>query len=322
MTLRKARPEAPTRAAGRIFLLVLLLALVGVVVWSAVTGQRIDLLERTRYRDLELADPVQVDELTINLTQDRPGSPQVVLLHDADVAGSILWDQVVAEIPDGYGVTRVDLPGFGLSTRMPGPGPGHTVAGMAEAVSGAMTQRLSGPVLMAGVGLGGEVAAEIAVSHPELVSGLILVDVDFWEEEDWVEIIEGLPWLGRAFTHTFETGGRFSPGRWAPHCDEGGWCPSVQEIEMRGVRQSVERTTDSVHGFFTTAEASKVPSRLDQVTVPVVFVHSTNGPVPEESVDRLLEEELPDMTVVEVEAWQVHLEAPAELAAAIVTVAG
>lgn len=322
MTLRKPPGKAPTRAVGRIFLLLLLLALVGVAVWSAVTGQRIDLLEQTRYRDLELADPVEVGEITINLTLERPGSPQVVLLHDADIAGGILWDRVVAEIPDGYGVARVDLPGFGLSTRMPGPGPGHTIAGMAEAVSGAMAQRLPGPVLLAGVGLGGEVAAEIAVSQPEMVSGLLMVDVDFWDEGGWVEVIEGLPWLGRAFTHTFETGGRFSTGRWAPHCDEGGWCPSVEQIEMRELRVSVEGTTDSVYGFVTTAQASQVPSRLDQVAVPVVFVHSSKGPVPEESVNRLLEEELPDMTVVEVDAWQAHLEAPAEVATAIEAAAG
>ena len=322
MTLRKPPRKAPTRVVGRIFLLFLLLVLVGVAVWSAVTGQRIDLLERTRYRDLELADPVQVGELTINLTLERPGSPQVVLLHDADVAGGILWDRVVAEIPDGYGVARVDLPGFGLSSRIRGPGQEHTIAGMAEAVSGAMAQGLPGPAVLVGVGLGGEVAAEIAVSHPEMVSGLVMLDVDFWDEGGLVEVIEGLPWLGRAFTHTFETGGRFSTGRWAPHCDEGGWCPSVEQIEMRELRVSVEGTTDSVYGFVRTAQASQVPSRLDQVAVPVVFVHSSKGPVPEESVDRLLDEELPDMTVVEVDAWQTHLEAPAELAAAIESAAG
>lgn len=321
MTLRKPRGQ-PSRNAGRVLLLLLLLALAGVAVWAAVTGQRIDLLERTRHRDLELADQVEVGELTINLSQDRAGSPQVVLVHDADVAGGILWDGVVAELPEEYGVARIDLPGFGLSSRMPEPGPEHTVAEMAEVVSEALSARFTGGVVLAGVGLGGEVAAEVAVAHPELVSGLALVDVDFWGEDDWVDLLEGLPWLGRAFTYTFETGGALSADRWAPHCEEGGWCPTPEQAGMRDLRETVEGTTDSVYSFARTASASQVPSRLDQVTVPVVYVHSTRGAVPEESVHRIANEELPEIAVVEVDAWQAHLEAPAEVASAIVIVAG
>jgi pimeloyl-ACP methyl ester carboxylesterase len=322
MTLRKPPGQQPTRSAGRVLLLLLLLILAGVAVWAAVTGQRIDLLERTRHRDLELADPVEVGELVINLTKERAGSPQLVLIHDADVAGGILWDGVVAELPEEIGVARIDLPGFGLSSRMPEPGPQHTVAEMAEVVFKALGARFTGEAILAGVGLGGEVAAEVAVAHPELVSGLVLVDVDFWGEDDWVDLLEGLPWLGRAFTYTFETGGALSADRWAPHCEEGGWCPTPEQSETRDLRETLEDTSDSVYSFARTAPASQVPSRLDQVTVPVVYVHSTKGAVPEESVDRIADEELPEITVVEVDAWQAHLETPADVASAIVTVAG
>ncbi|MGH8947102.1 MAG: alpha/beta fold hydrolase [Acidimicrobiia bacterium] len=322
MTLRKPPGTPPSRTAGRLLLLLALLALVGVAVWAAVTGQRIDHLERTRYRDLELADPVEVGELTVNLSQDRDGAPQVVLLHDFDVAGGILWDGVVAQLPESYGVARVDLPGFGLSSRMPEPGQEHTVAEMAVVISEVLVTRFPGPVILAGVGLGGEVAAEVALARPELVSGLVLIDVDFWDSDDWVEVLQGLPWLGRAFSYTFETGGALSADRWAEHCEEGGWCPTVEETEMRDLRETVEETTDSVYSYARTAPASQVPSRLDQVTAPTVFVHSTKGPVPPESVDRIVDEELPGMTVVEVEAWQAHLEAPAQVASAIDAAAG
>lgn len=322
MTLRKPPRVATTRSVGRFLLLLPLLALAGLAVWSAVTGQRIELIERTRYRDLELSEPVQVEDLTINLVEDRAGNPQVVLLHDADVAGSILWDGVSAQIPEDYGVARIDLPGFGLSSRIPGPGPQHTVAGMAEVVSEVLASRFPEPVILAGVGLGGQIAAEVAVTSPELVSGLVLIDVDFEDQEDWVEVLEGLPWLGRAFTHTFETGGTQSADRWAPHCEEGGWCPTAEQAAMRELRETVEGTTDSVYGHVSTAPASQVPSRLDLIEAPVVFVHSTRGPVPAESVERIVTEELPDMTVIGVDVWQAHLETPSEVASAIVSVAG
>jgi pimeloyl-ACP methyl ester carboxylesterase len=304
-----------------LLLLVVLVALAGVAVWSAVTAQRIELIERTRYRDLELTESVEVGELIVNLVEDRAGIPQIVLLHDADVAGSILWDGVVAEIPEPYGIVRVDLPGFGLSSRIPEPGPQHTVARLAEVVSEVLASRPT-PAILAGVGLGGQVAAEIAIARPELVSGLVLVDVDFWDTDDWIEILEGLPWLGRALTHTLETGGTLNADRWAPHCEEGGWCPTVEQAEMRDLRETVEDTTDSFYGYVRTAPASQVPSRLDQVTVPVVFVHSSKGAVPTASVERIIEEELPEMTVVEVDVWQAHLERPEVVALWIVTIAG
>lgn len=322
MTLRKPRQDAPPRRPGRALLLIVLLVLAGAAVWSAVTGQSIARLERTQHDDLELADPVEVGEVTVNLVHDRPGTPQVVLLHDADVAGSILWDGVVAEIPDGYGVARIDLPGFGFSSRMSEPGRPHTVAGMGEVVSEVLASRFQGPVILTGVGLGGEVAAEVAVARPELVSGLVLIDVDFWDQDDLIEVLERLPWLGRSLTHTFETGGALSADRWAPHCDEGGWCPTPGQAEMRDLREALVGTTDSVYAYTRTAPASQVPSRLDQVVVPVVFVHSSKGVVPAASIERVVAEELAEMSVVEVDAWQAHLEAPAQIASAIVTIAG
>lgn len=314
MTLRKPPTRASTRVLGRLLTLLVLLALVGVAIWAAVTNQRIDLVERTPIRDLEHEDPVEVAGLTVNLVNDRQGDPTVVLLHDADIAGSILWDEVVTALPENYGVARIDLPGFGLSSRMPGPGPGHTVAEMAGVVAEVVASEFSGPVVLTGVGLGGRVAAEVAVATPESTAGLVLVDVDFWDTGDWIEMIEGLPWLGRALTYTLETGGRFSMERWAPHCAQGGWCPGPEQIEERTFRAEIEDSTDSIHGFLRTASASQVPSRLDQVAAPVIFVHSARGAVPAESVQRIIDEELPEMSITELDVWQAHLEAPQEVA--------
>lgn len=322
MTLRKPPAGTPSRLAGRLVVLVILLALAGVAIWAAVINQQVDLVERTRFPDVAHENAVEVGDLVIDLTIDREGDPMVVLLHDADIAGSILWDEVVAEIPDGYGAARVDLPGFGLSSRMPEPGPQHTVAEMAGVVSEVLTAEFGRPMVLAGVGLGGKVAAEVAVAAPQLASAVVLVDADFWDADDWVDIIEGLPWLGRALTYSFETGGRFSLERWAPYCEQGGWCPRPDDIEQRALRVDIEETTDSVYAHLSTAGASQVPSRLDQIAVPVVFVHSTEGAVPGDSVQRLIDEELPQLTVVEVSARQAHLEAPGEVAAAIESVAG
>lgn len=322
MTLRRPPTATSSRLAGRLVALLILLALAGVAIWAAVTIQQITLVERTRFQDLEHESPVEVGDLTLNLTVDREGDPMVVFLHDADIAGSILWDDVVASLPEGYGAARIDLPGFGLSSRMPEPGPPHTVAEIGSVVSEVLGAAIGRPVVLAGVGLGGKVAGEVAVAAPERTSGLVLIDVDFWDTDEWLELAQGLPWFGRAFTYSFETGGRFALGRWGSHCAEGGWCPSPEQIQERAIRVEIEETTESVYGFIRTASAAQVPSRLDQVAVPVVLVHSTQGDVPAVSIQRLIDEELPALSVVEIDVFQAHLETPGEVAAAIVSVAG
>lgn len=323
MTSLQKPPERdrPAHIFARMVVLLVLLLLVGVAVWAAVTGQRADLTETTSLDSLEREGTVDVGDLSINVQETVGGPVPVVLLHDFDVAGSVLWDSVADEIGEGFQPVRVDLPGFGLSERLPGEGAGHTVSSMAGVIATVIEERFDVPVVVAGVGLGGKVAAELAVTNPGLVRGLVLVDVDFWSERDWVEVAETLPFVGHAVTHTFEAGGPLALDRWAPNCEEGGWCPSADQIAARGLAASVARTTDSLHGFRLTPTSSLVPSDLESITVPVAYVWSTEGAVPADSVE-MIEGRLPDMSVIEAQAWKAHLESPGSVVDAIEEVGG
>lgn len=313
--------DRPAHIFARMVVLLVLLLLVGVAVWAAVTGQRADLIETTSLDSLEREDTIAVGDLSINLQEAAGGPVPVVLLHDFDIAGNVLWDSVAEELGEGFHPVRVDLPGFGLSDRLPGEGSGHTVSSMARVIAAVIEERSDVPAVVAGVGLGGKVAAEIAVTNPDLVRGLVLVDVDFWSERDWVEMAETLPFVGRAITHTFEAGGPLALERWAPTCDEGGWCPSADQIEARELAASVERTTDSLHAFRLTPTSALVPSDLESITVPVSYVWSTEGAVPAGSVD-MIEDRLPEMPVIETQTWKAHLESPGSVVDAIEEVGG
>ena len=72
---------------------------------------------------------------------------------------------------------------------------------MAEEVSDVIQQSFGQPAVVAGIGLGGEVAAEIAVTHPDLVAGLVMLDVDFFKPRAWDQLVERLPWVGIAATY-------------------------------------------------------------------------------------------------------------------------
>ncbi len=308
--------DSASRVAGRFIGLVLLVVVAGSAIWAVVTNQRIDLTETTTTDELDR--DVFMTASGVGLSVDRAGNGEnvVVLLHDFDVAGGVLWDGVVSSLGDEVTTVRVDLPGFGLSDRVPQEGSSHTVATMAEMVAEMVQTDFGHPVTFAGVGLGGEVAAEIAVTNADLVTGLVMVDVDYWMERSWVEFIERLPFYGRPAVFAFETAGPFAAGRWAPYCEDGGWCPTLSQVEGRDIAETIVDTSDSIRAFRRTPPASLVPSKLNEITAPTRFVWSQEGSVPRESVDRVLDA-LPEMEVEVVPVWKAHLEQPDKVADAI-----
>ena len=292
---------------GRFLFLIVLLAVVAIAIWTAVTLQRIDLVESTTLESLEREYTVEANGLLIDV-EEAPGGPiPVVLLHDFDVSGSVLLEDLAAEVDGRFHPVLVDLPGFGLSQRIPDPGDPHTVSGMAETVGSVISHRYDLPVVVVGVGLGGQVGAELAVTQPELMRGLVMVDVDFSPVEDWVDFAEGLPYVGPAVIHTFEAGGRFGVDRWAPDCDEGGWCPTADQIAARELATSLEGTTESLVAFLETPRSSLVPSELDAIGVPTAYVWSTDGTVSVESVE-MITDSVPEISLLEAEVWKAHLQ--------------
>jgi pimeloyl-ACP methyl ester carboxylesterase len=287
----------------RIIVLILLVAVAGAVVWSAVTHQRIDLIEETSIEELDQEPFVTAEGTSLNVTREGEGTVPLVLLHDVDVAGSVLWDGVVAELDPKFSVIRVDLPGFGLSERIPEEGSAHTVASMAVEVGDVIDQNFDQPAIVAGVGLGGE-------------AGVVMIDVDFYRPGSLVEFFERLPWFGTAVTFAFETAGSFAADRWAPKCEEGGWCPSPSQVAGRDLASTIEETTDSFRAFRRTPAASLVPSKLNEITVPVHYFWSQQGEVPR------VQEAMPEAQFdVLAEAWKAHLDFPADVAAALAAMA-
>ena len=300
-------------------MLIVLLAIVASAIWTAVTLQRIDLVENRTLESLEREDTVEANGIIIDVEEDPGGPIPVVLLHDFDVSGSVLLEDLAAELDGRFHPVLVDLPGFGLSERIPDPGDPHTVSGMAEIVGSVIMQRYDLPVVVVGVGLGGQVGAELAVTQPELIRGLVMVDVDFSPVEDWVDFVEGLPYFGPAVIHTFEAGGRFGVDRWAPNCDDGGWCPSADQLAARELAASLEGTTESLVAFLETPRSSLVPSELDAISVPTVYVWSTDGTVSAESAE-MVTESVPEISLIEADVWKAHLQSIPTVVEAVVSV--
>lgn len=310
------KQEAPSRIVGRFLFLIVLLAILAAVIWAAVVNQRIPLVETVLLDSVETQGQEIVDGVRIDVSDFGEGDTPVFLLHDVEMTGSGIFTDLEASLGDSVRKVGIDLPGFGLSTRLPGENPGHTVADMADKVVAVIEARSQVPAILVGVGLGGEVAAEISVTRPELVAGLVMIDVDFYSRGTWVQTLERIPWVGMAVTHAFETRGSFSDSAFAPYCEDGGWCPGEGMLRLRDLTTSIVDTTASLNGFRVTDPASDVPSRLGDIAAPSVFVWSQDGVVPEDSVDRVISA-VPGIVLERFDVFQAHLEAPDEVAAVI-----
>lgn len=309
--VKPPKQEKPSRIAARFTVLIILLVIAGMAIWHATTQSHVDLLETGSVASLSV-DPeslLDVEGVRLRVVQHSTGDTPLVILHDVDVGGSIAMADLAAAAA-GFQAVTIDLPGFGLSTRIPEPGPTHTVGGMAGIVAGAIEQLFTRPVVVAGVGLGGKVGADLAVRRPDLVAGLVMIDTDFWAEDEWRQRSQKLPFIGASMTYTYETSGRFAQSVWAPHCGDGGWCPTPQQIVDRDAAARLRNSTASIHAFWNTPQASLVPSDLEEITAPTYYVWSTKGPVPQESVV-LIKQDIPAMSVIDMDAWAAHLEDPA-----------
>jgi pimeloyl-ACP methyl ester carboxylesterase len=314
------KSETPSKLVARFLTIIILAAGAGIVVYTAVTNQRADLTEDIRPVNLELEDTTVIEGIRTNVRQDPGGDTPVVILHDFDVTGGLILEELSLGLGEDFHGVRIDMPGFGYSSRMPNEGPHHTVAGLADLIAPVLEERFTTPVLVVGVGLGGQVGAELALTYAHLVDGFVMVDTDFWSEPGFPRSLESIPWVGKAATYTWETGGRFAVDTWAPYCGDDGWCPSREHLSVRSVIVEVENTTDSLHASRRTHSAALAPSNLDHIAVPAAYVWSTDGPVPDDTVERIVEE-MPGLVVLEADVFQAHLEDQASIASALAEVA-
>lgn len=111
--------------------------------------------------------------------QGNPDGPVLILVHGY---GSSLhtWEPWVERLGDDYRIISLDLPGHGL-TRAPAGYDASMDAFVAEVRALANELQL-GSFAIAGSSMGGNVAWEYALAHPEQIQSLILVGASGWPD--------------------------------------------------------------------------------------------------------------------------------------------
>jgi pimeloyl-ACP methyl ester carboxylesterase len=120
--------------------------------------------------------PVKVGEQSVFVQDSGPkDAPSLVLLHGFG-ASLQTWDAWADELEKDRRVVRIDVPGFGLS----GPAANNDYSDAADVARllALLDQLGLQQVALGGHSMGGRIAWNFAVAHPERVSHLILVSPD------------------------------------------------------------------------------------------------------------------------------------------------
>lgn len=129
----------------------------------------------------------------------RGGGRPVVMLHGFATSHKY-WDRVISRMPrNNFEIHTPDMLGFGQSSKPNDSS--YTVDDHVEAIISSIFTGIDKPTLLVGHSMGAMVATRIARLHPELVSGLVLINMPslYNEEQSDREILRELPLPQRAY---------------------------------------------------------------------------------------------------------------------------
>ncbi len=101
------------------------------------------------------------------------GAPRILLIHGASSNLLELWGPLADEFSPLHRVIAYDRPGMGYSTRIKRNG--HAMAYQAKCAARVLEQTGSDPAIIVAHSLGSSVALRLALDHPQLVRGLVLI---------------------------------------------------------------------------------------------------------------------------------------------------
>ncbi|WP_403020193.1 alpha/beta fold hydrolase [Salinibacterium sp. GXW1014] len=222
---------------------------------------------------------------------------------------SILWGRAIPLLKQHFTILTVDLPGHGQS---PAARDAFTVAELADAVAETARQAGIDQFHYAGVSLGGQVALELALRHPERLLGASIIcssakigSEDAWRERAATVRQQGTPVLVAGSAERW-----FAPG-----------FIEAQPEASGALLNSLAYADDESYALCCEAlAASDIRPRLGEISVPLLALWGDLDPVitPEEA--RSVADAVPGGIGVEI-AGAAHLapvEKPEAVASALI----
>jgi pimeloyl-ACP methyl ester carboxylesterase len=273
---------------------------------------------------LPFAGPPAVERLSTELADGRrlstlrwgTAAPELVLIHGG-AQNAHTWDTVALAL--GRPLIAPDLPGHGHSDS-PAPGVGAGPWANALDLATVVDQLAPGAALIVGMSLGGLTSIALAAARPDLVRGLMLVDVTPGVTGDKAKAIHDFvngPATFSSFDDLLARTMEFNPTRSESSLRRGILHNAVQLPDGSWVWRH-RRDDDAVMGETGAVREAFIGlwADLEASTAPLTLVRGTReqSVVGDEDTEELRRRR-PDATVVEVDAGHsVQGDAPIELA--------
>ncbi|MGE0439564.1 MAG: alpha/beta fold hydrolase [Gemmatimonadales bacterium] len=104
------------------------------------------------------------------------GDTTLLLLHGFGES-LFTWRAVLDPLALHHAVVAVDLPGFGGSSKVNGP---YTLAAMTDRLADFVDRWTTGPIVVVGHSMGGELAASLALARPKRIVAAVLIAPAGW----------------------------------------------------------------------------------------------------------------------------------------------
>jgi pimeloyl-ACP methyl ester carboxylesterase len=129
------------------------------------------LLDRPRPRPIHHAEWLDAGGVSVRTVRTGVGDTTLLLLHGYGESLTT-WRAVFDRLARNGRVIAIDLPGFGGSAKPDVP---YSLSAMTERLSQFIDRWTTGPLVVIGHSMGGELAASLALARPDRVNLLILI---------------------------------------------------------------------------------------------------------------------------------------------------
>lgn len=129
------------------------------------------MLDRPRPRPPHQAEWLDAGGVLVRTVRAGAGDTTLLLLHGYGESLTT-WRATFDALAIGHRVIAIDLPGFGGSAKPDVP---YSLPAMTERLAGFIDRWTTGPLVLVGHSMGGELAASLALARPDRVKLLVLI---------------------------------------------------------------------------------------------------------------------------------------------------
>jgi pimeloyl-ACP methyl ester carboxylesterase len=271
------------------------------------------LLDRTRQGEERFqAEWLPAGDTRLRALRTGAGDTTLLLLHGYGES-LLAWRGVIAPLRRRFSVVAVDLPGSGLSEK---PSGSYALGQMVARLNQAMTAWISGPVVLIGHSMGGEIAAALAIERPDRVIATVLIAPAGYG-------------LGLGLTDEPFSGQQQSLASWSLEArellvpvEDDDWIADPPDLtEAAGSDSAARRASEA---FLRDFDFTALRDRFHELTQPTLLIWGGLDPLIPIELGRKIEADLPDVRFVEIgNSWhRPHVEQPERVAREILDFLG